>query len=563
MKKIDNYVGRSSDTKSEDTATNQDRINGLKHELLAPYKNIREAVHGDIKVTHLETEILDSRTFQRLHGLRQLGPSYLVYPSANHTRFEHALGTLFMAQKMIEYVNSNRYRDLELQTSDQFLIRLCSLLHDVCNLPFGHTLEEEGMLFKRQWEDTKRVDYFLGEQSEIGQKILNNEILNELSAFGEKEFEPKHVLNEIKNILISLERKTVESLEKPYIADIVGNTLCADLLDYVKRDPWFAGLHETYDERFLYYLYITKYEGKPRLILRLIKPGIKEVRRDVLSELLHLLRLRYSLAEKVYYHHAKMSASAMIISAANAMIQDGDLSDTDLYSMDDNSLLRLLEEKGNEVSKNLINSLLKRNLVDVVYDVTYSEKGFGRAEPQRKEEIIRMLRNPKKRFEIERRIESTFGLQPGSVVVYCPGEEMGQKAVKALVDTGDYIGPLDKIADDRIRWEIETSIVRKHLELWKMCVLVGPSITEAVRCNVNKFCEEQFGQPSASERYKLSSAIVYLMPYAERWAMENSSEPPIDTNEIRQIEQIRTRDKKEWLSYADFCDIIRTVRKRR
>ena len=64
-------------------------------------KLIRDAVHGDIQLGSLEIEIIDTPEFQRLRGIKQLGTAYFVFPSALHTRFEHSLGTSWMAQRMI------------------------------------------------------------------------------------------------------------------------------------------------------------------------------------------------------------------------------------------------------------------------------------------------------------------------------------------------------------------------------------------------------------------------------------------------------------------------------
>src|SRR5678810_320886 len=71
-------------------------------------KLIRDAVHGDIQLGALEIELIDTPEFQRLRGIKQLGTAYLVFPSALHTRFEHSLGTSWMAQRLIDAVRRTR-----------------------------------------------------------------------------------------------------------------------------------------------------------------------------------------------------------------------------------------------------------------------------------------------------------------------------------------------------------------------------------------------------------------------------------------------------------------------
>ena len=71
-------------------------------------KLIRDAVHGDIELGPLEIELIDTPEFQRLRGIKQLGTAYLVFPSAVHTRFEHSLGTSWMAHRILQVLGRTR-----------------------------------------------------------------------------------------------------------------------------------------------------------------------------------------------------------------------------------------------------------------------------------------------------------------------------------------------------------------------------------------------------------------------------------------------------------------------
>ena len=68
---------------------------------------LRDPVHGDIELTREEMRVVDTPEFQRLRGIKQLGTAYLVFPGAVHTRFDHSIGSLHVAQKMIEAANLN------------------------------------------------------------------------------------------------------------------------------------------------------------------------------------------------------------------------------------------------------------------------------------------------------------------------------------------------------------------------------------------------------------------------------------------------------------------------
>src|SRR5499427_4444121 len=214
-------------------------------------KLIRDAVHGDIELNSLEVELIDTPEFQRLRGIKQLGTAYLVFPSAVHTRFEHSLGTSWMAHRIVEVLR----RHCSIDTDFETLIRVSALLHDITHIPFGHTLEDERRVLPRHDKDQDRVRYFF-ETSSIG-RILQRE--------------------GIQNAVISAVTSsgTLQS-------DILGGAISADLLDYLRRDTYFCGLAQNYDSRI--FESFAVHEG--RLVMDLQKGGT--LRRDAMSELVNL-----------------------------------------------------------------------------------------------------------------------------------------------------------------------------------------------------------------------------------------------------------------------------------
>lgn len=72
-------------------------------------KTIRDAVHGDIRLSDDKIRLIDTPTFQRLRGIKQLGTTSLVYPSAVHTRFEHSLGTAWVTEQLIAALARHGY----------------------------------------------------------------------------------------------------------------------------------------------------------------------------------------------------------------------------------------------------------------------------------------------------------------------------------------------------------------------------------------------------------------------------------------------------------------------
>jgi len=481
--------------------------------LLSPCKTVRDPVHGDITLNHFEVAIIDTRDFQRLRSMKQLGTTYLVYPGANHTRFEHALGTLYMVQLMIDKINSNSpevKRGGIVEKRMLLLTRACALLHDFVNVPFGHTLETEGGLFAPEWKDGSRAKILLSPERKggVGQIIVglvDKEFLNEITA----------ILSATDNEELAKKEgyPIIEKLDHPYVADIVGNTVCADILDYLRRDIYYTGIQDRYDERFLTYLYIeNRGKNKNRLVIRLWKKG--RMRRDVLSELLKLLRLRYSMAERVYFHHTKVAASAMIIRAVDDFLGDGN--STTLLEHGDESLLALLENRTGTISQKIVEKLRRRQLYKCVYECPYIERKAEEAESEHVHKNAQRYRDEQIRRTTEEQIEAQNLLNPGSVIIYDPDPDMQLKEadVRVLWQDEETVFKLsDKALPEPSTKNQVEEIKALHRHLWKLRVFLDPRLAvdkdgkwTGLARNVAYDCEQIF---------KVTNGIPDLRPTPE------------------------------------------------
>src|SRR4051794_14542885 len=106
---------------------------------------IRDSVHGFIYLDEVERLLIDSPAVQRLKYIHQLALSYLVYPGATHTRFEHALGTMELAGRAFDSIIRNSpdesrgvFGDESSQRRWRATIRAAALLHDIGHAPFSH-----------------------------------------------------------------------------------------------------------------------------------------------------------------------------------------------------------------------------------------------------------------------------------------------------------------------------------------------------------------------------------------------------------------------------------------
>jgi HD superfamily phosphohydrolase len=390
-------------------------------------KILRDAVHGDIELEPIEVELMDTPEFQRLRGIKQLGTAYLVYPSATHTRFEHCLGTSWMARRMIEALR----RTGTISSYEETAIRVAALLHDISHIPFGHTLEDERRVLSRHDKDQSRLTYFLLESS-LAQRLRNSGYQDQ-------------VLRILRG-------------EAGFASEIVTGAITADLLDYLKRDTYFVGFSQYYDPR-VFQSFILE-DG--RFVVNLEKHGM--LRRDALSELVNLLRIRYTLSERVYFHHTKIASGAMISKAVELAIDSG-LRLEDLRRLKDETLVWTLRNRhgDNPAIDYIVNCLEARQLYRACFVLT-----VGVGESRQREIADRLHYNAGAREELEGRIAAAAGLQPYQVIVYCPsiGMSLPEAEVPVRLESGNIV-PLSGSNNEEIR-----VLKEKHKALWKFFVLI-------------------------------------------------------------------------------------------
>lgn len=116
---------------------------------------IRDPIHVFVRLDSHERTVLDSRQFQRLRHIHQLGMSSLVYPGAGHKRFEHSLGVMELAGRTFDLVTdprrvTDKIRELLPEIDDpdgrvywRRVLRMAALCHDIGHLPFSHGAEKD------------------------------------------------------------------------------------------------------------------------------------------------------------------------------------------------------------------------------------------------------------------------------------------------------------------------------------------------------------------------------------------------------------------------------------
>lgn len=432
-------------------------------------KVIRDSVHGDIELSPEEIRIIRTPGFQRLHGCKQLGLSYLIYPAAKHTRFEHVLGVMEVATRIAKRLEGHFPLTKPEGRERMKILRFSALLHDIGHVPFGHTLEDEMPSIPEHdapsdGAEKSRMDDLVAQVlTESGNSDSIDLVSQVLLAIKKSKDDTKlYPLVDAKKIRPDL----------LVLADIIGNTICADLFDYLKRDHMMTGIKATYDDRIFRYFAVGdhKFEGKQyaRILIRLVKNG--RIRGDCLADLLDILKLRYNLSDKVLFHPKKCAAGAMLIRA----VADLKLGVKDLLKYSDDGLLDTFADQ-----HTLLKMLRSGRLLTPVF-VSRLEHVHCYGKEQRNELIEQVRTNPELRSRIETRVEKELGLpEKTSVLVYCPAPDMTLKPVRVLVQWKDgttrRLGGI-QASDDPVTAEQVSILEKIYPDLWKLYLFVSPEL---------------------------------------------------------------------------------------
>ena len=115
------------------------RYRSGRHSARDEHKAIKDALWGMIDVSSAELQVIDSPALQRLRRIKQLGVSYVTYPSVGYSRFEHALGAMHQSDRMLRAIAMRSSTGIASRVTEaRGLVRLAALLHDVGHLPLSH-----------------------------------------------------------------------------------------------------------------------------------------------------------------------------------------------------------------------------------------------------------------------------------------------------------------------------------------------------------------------------------------------------------------------------------------
>ena len=344
----------------------------MEFKKLSETKVLKDPVHSYIHINYeVVWNCLDSKEFQRLRRIRQLGGDFQVYPTAEHSRFSHSLGVYEIVRRMVTEIKS---LSVELSEYDKICVMLAGLLHDVGHGPFSHAFEH---VTKHSHEDyTAKI--ILGE-TEL------NQVLTEVSPRL-----PEDIVSIIEH-----------NHPNDILNQIISGQLDADRMDYLLRDSYFSATsYGQFDlERILRTMRVRKIdENKKALVVKYT--GIHSVEDYIMA--------RYQMYWQVYYHPVARSYEAVFIQLFNRLkdifkdnkeyfsdmkvlipfLEKNVVSVEEYFKLDENSLLyccSLIQDKEDKVAADLARRLQNRRLFEYV---DYSEENLAQIKNMLKEQNL-------------------------------------------------------------------------------------------------------------------------------------------------------------------------------
>ena len=299
---------------------------------------LHDPVHGAIQVNELEWLLIQSRPVQRLKGIKQLGLVEAVYPGANHTRFEHSLGTMYMAGVMAEH--------LGLSSEDVQKVRMAGLLHDLGHSALSHAVE--GVLSRNP-----EIQPIVGGRRASRHEEFTRDIII-AHPFGDEALRAAEQSFCNADELFT-ELADIASGGKPPLGQIIAGDLDADRIDFLLRDSHHSGvsLGLVDTDRILQALTISN--G------RIVLAGTGDYRAEMsqtAAESMLIARAHHYNA--LIYHPTIQSVRAMLLAALENALRKMDVEEASsrivlfFWNYTDPDLIRFIWETGDDTSRDLL-----------------------------------------------------------------------------------------------------------------------------------------------------------------------------------------------------------------
>jgi len=296
---------------------------------------ITDPIHKYIPITDLEKKLIDTEFFQRLRKIRQLAGAHLVYPSAQHTRFEHSIGAMHLAGLAAESLLNKGYITCK---EDVESLRIAALLHDIGHGPFSHLFEEV-----LREKESKKINHEI-----IGKRIIKETIIIDiLDKYG---YDGDYVC-----------KLSFGESQKMFYDEIIAGSLSVDIMDYLPRDSFFTGAEYG---KVDYHRLISS--------LEVLSNGHLGIDKSAINSLESMLISRYQMFKAVYFHKTVRAGEVMLlhslISADKQLNFSNFTIEEYLDYTDDKTIDIICSLKENKFASELALDYKKRNLFKCVYE---------------------------------------------------------------------------------------------------------------------------------------------------------------------------------------------------
>ena len=297
-------------------------------------------IYGMIPLDTRLFKFIDTPHFQRLRYIKQLGASYLCFPTANHTRFCHSIGTSYLAGELYDKLYDPT---LDLRPVDKLLIQTAGLLHDLGHGPFSHAFEHSilpKMLGNHEWNHEAQ-----------GLRLIDHLIESE-----EIDLFDTHQTRRLRQILTG----EIPS-EFKWMNQIISNSdfgIDVDRIDYLVRDAYNVGSKCGFD--------FTVLSSHVNIVNGNIAFHIKRQ-----PELLNFFQTRYTMYNQIYNHPITKSIEYMLVDAildSEPILKIRDaIGDPEKFLTLNDSIYNIIERDGSDLAKKNINRINRRDFYKLVY----------------------------------------------------------------------------------------------------------------------------------------------------------------------------------------------------
>jgi hypothetical protein len=264
-------------------------------------KPVRDPLWSNIYLSEELLKVIDSPPFRQLSRIKQLGPAFLVYPGATHTRLNHSLGVFHLAKRMIRRILD--FSEFDALSMDGVKSFLCAaLLHDLGHFPYTHSFKELPL-----------KDHEVLTAELIGREPLRSILSDTVGV------DPSMVAAIVDENLEIGAREDI-----PLFRRMLSGALDPDKLDYLNRDAYFCGVpYGLQDIDFI----LSRLRPDRHSGIALEETGVSAVE--------NLLFSKYLMYRAVYWHRTVRVATAMIKKAVHRALEEGAAAPEDFYGLDD------------------------------------------------------------------------------------------------------------------------------------------------------------------------------------------------------------------------------------